>query len=62
MDEDAAFRAQAAGIEVVMNRCTYRDYTRLFGVCAVVLAWRVSWAMFIYLDMTRRLDRPGYRA
>ena len=29
VDEDAALRARAAGIEVVMDRCIYRDYVRL---------------------------------
>ena len=27
----AALRARAAGMEVVMNRCVYRDYMSLFG-------------------------------
>jgi predicted CoA-binding protein len=29
VDEAAALRAQAAGIEVVMDRCVYRDYVNL---------------------------------
>lgn len=29
IDEAAALRAQAAGIEVVMDRCVYRDYVNL---------------------------------
>ena len=29
IDETAALRAQAAGIEVIMDRCIYRDYRRL---------------------------------
>jgi uncharacterized protein len=29
IDETAAARAQAAGIEVVMDRCVYRDYVHL---------------------------------
>ena len=28
-NEDEALRAQAAGITVIMNRCTYRDYMSL---------------------------------
>ncbi len=31
VDEAAALRAQAAGIEVVMNRCMYRDYVGFFN-------------------------------
>ncbi len=30
VDEDAAARAQAAGMQVVMDRCIYVDYQRLF--------------------------------
>lgn len=30
IDEAAALRAKAAGIQVVMNRCVYRDYLSLF--------------------------------
>lgn len=30
IDEAAALRAKAAGMEVVMNRCIYRDYISLF--------------------------------
>ncbi|MFO1430362.1 MAG: CoA-binding protein [Candidatus Competibacteraceae bacterium] len=30
IDEAAALRAKAAGIQVVMDRCIYRDYRRLF--------------------------------
>lgn len=30
IDEAAALRAKAAGMEVVMNRCVYRDYLSLF--------------------------------
>lgn len=29
IDETAALRAQAAGIEVIMDRCIYRDYMQL---------------------------------
>lgn len=29
IDEEAALRAKAAGIDVVMNRCVYRDYVSL---------------------------------
>jgi predicted CoA-binding protein len=29
IDEAAALRAKAAGLQVVMNRCVYRDYTQL---------------------------------
>jgi hypothetical protein len=29
IDEAAALRARAAGIQVVMDRCIYRDYRRL---------------------------------
>ena len=29
IDETAALRAQAAGIEVIMDRCIYRDYRQL---------------------------------
>jgi predicted CoA-binding protein len=31
MHEEAAERAQARGIEVVMNRCPKIEYQRLFG-------------------------------
>jgi predicted CoA-binding protein len=31
VDEAAALRARAAGIEVVMDRCVYRDYVHLIG-------------------------------
>jgi len=31
VNEPAAFRARAAGITVVMDRCAYRDYVRFFG-------------------------------
>jgi predicted CoA-binding protein len=31
VNEAAAQRAQAAGIQVVMNRCVFRDYLRFFG-------------------------------
>jgi predicted CoA-binding protein len=31
IDEAAAMRARAAGIEVVMDRCVYRDYVHLIG-------------------------------
>lgn len=31
VNEAEALRAQAAGIEVVMNRCVYRDYLALLG-------------------------------
>jgi predicted CoA-binding protein len=30
IDETAALRAKAAGMQVVMNRCVYRDYLSLF--------------------------------
>jgi predicted CoA-binding protein len=31
INEAEALRAQAAGIEVIMDRCVYRDYCRLHG-------------------------------
>jgi predicted CoA-binding protein len=31
VNEPAALTARAAGITVVMDRCTYRDYVRFFG-------------------------------
>ena len=31
INESAANRARAAGLMVVMDRCVYRDYVRLFG-------------------------------
>lgn len=31
IDETAALRAEAAGIQVVMNRCIYRDYLQYVG-------------------------------
>jgi predicted CoA-binding protein len=31
VNESAAQRARAAGIEVVMNRCVWRDYLQFFG-------------------------------
>ncbi len=31
IDETAALRAKAAGLQVVMNRCVYRDYTQLMS-------------------------------
>jgi uncharacterized protein len=31
INEDAAQRARAAGIQVVMDRCVYRDYVLFFG-------------------------------
>ncbi len=31
VDDAAALRAQAAGIQVIMDRCVYRDYASFFG-------------------------------
>lgn len=31
INEEAALKAQAAGITVIMDRCIYRDYMRLMG-------------------------------
>jgi len=31
INHDAALRAQAAGMTVVMDRCIYREYLRLYG-------------------------------
>lgn len=32
INEEAALKAQAAGITVIMDRCIYRDYLQLMGV------------------------------
>jgi predicted CoA-binding protein len=31
VNDEAAARARAAGMTVIMNRCVLRDYTRLCG-------------------------------